>query len=148
MPYINLFLLLFFFVATASAREGIEKSLDISSQGVMVQQMRMQIIAENIANVHTTRTIKGVPYKRKDVILKETPDSVKVGTVFEDASDPVKVYDPGHPDSDASGFVYYPNISLSREMSDMAYTSKLYDANIAVYNAAKNMAQAIINLGR
>lgn len=145
---LSLFVILIFCSGIVSSREGIEKSLDISAKGVVVQEMRMRIIAENIANVHTTRTEKGIPYKRKDVILKETADSVRVGSIYEDSAEPVKVYDPGHPDADHSGFVYYPNISLSREMSDMAYTSKVYEANIAVYNAAKNMAQAIINLGR
>lgn len=148
---INLiFLLIAFLLSTSGlwAKEGIEKSLDISSKAVIAYQMKMQIIAENIANVNTTRTEKGTPYRRKDVVFRETTSSIKVEAIYEDPSPFLKAYDPGHPDADSQGFVYYPNISLSKEMTDIAYTSKVYEANIAVYNAAKNMAQALINLGK
>jgi flagellar basal-body rod protein FlgC len=131
-----------------AAREGIEKSLDISTSGLLVSQARMQIIAENIANVNTTSTSVGGPYKRKDLILKDAPDGVAIQEVVQDNSSGVRVYDPGHPDADKQGFVFYPNVNMTREMTDMAYTSKIYDANIAVYNMTKNMAQALINLGK
>jgi len=146
--YFIIIFLVFFFNSSSYAKEGIEKALDTSSKAIIVQQARMQIIAENIANINTTKTANGKPYRRKDVIIKETTESVKIAGVYEDKEPFLKVYDPGHPDADKQGFVYYPNISISREMTDMAYTSKVYDANIAVYNAAKNMAQAIINLGK
>jgi flagellar basal-body rod protein FlgC len=145
------YLLILFMIISSIAfanRKGIEESLEISRQGVMVQQAKMQVIAENIANVHTTKTETGDPYKRKDIIIRETEKGVEVKKVVEDNNPPIKVYEPGHPDADINGFVYYPNISVSKELTDMAFSSKVYEANVLVFNTAKNMAQSIINLGK
>lgn len=148
MKYLYAILILVLNVNLLLAADGIEGCMDISADGIYVQQIKMKVIAENIANIHTTKTDEGGPYKKKSVVVRETKDSIKVSQIKQDESDPIRVYEPNHPDADKNGFVNYPNISVSKEMTDLAYISKMYESNVVVYNAAKNMAMQMINLGK
>lgn len=142
-------------------------SLEISSAGMSAQRMRMRIVAENLANQHTTGP--DGPYRRKDVILESRPvqsfedqmeraiqtqggepaaQSVAVTEVRTDGSQPLMVYDPTHPHADANGYVAYPNISIIREMTDMMEASRSYEANLAAARAARDMLTAALDLAR
>ncbi len=136
---------------------GLDQALEISVSGIEAERRAMELISSNIANISTTRTIYGGPYRRKIAVLSEKPLSfdqllsaaeakinraaggVEVSDVVEDMTPFQKVYKPGHPDADAQGFVQMPNVNLSDEMIDMIYVSKLYEANINAYNATKKM---------
>lgn len=143
---------------------GLDQALEISVSGIEAQRKTMELIASNLANINTTRTIFGGPYRRKIAVLSEKPLSfaeelsqaelrfspvaggVEVADVVEDRTPFSKVYNPGHPDADAQGFVSMPNVNLSNEMVDMIYTSKLYEANITAFNATKKMMQDTLQL--
>ncbi len=141
-----------------------DDALNISISGVEAQRRTMELISSNIANIGTTRTIFGGPYRRRVAILEEKPLSfaeelgraelrlfhqaggVEVADIVEDQSPFTKVYNPGHPDADAQGFINMPNVSLSTEMADMVYTSRLYEANITAFNATKKMMQDTLQI--
>jgi flagellar basal-body rod protein FlgC len=140
--------------------------MDISASGLTAERVRMDVISQNIANVNTTRTVQGGPYRRKLVVLKEIqPDSfesildkvkgkysgkgVEVVQIAEDDQTPLReVYDPGHPDADQNGYVEYPNVNIVSEMVDMISATRAYEANVTAFNASKAMFQKSLEIGR
>ena len=145
---------------------GLFQAFDISASGMTAERFRMDIIAQNIANVNTTRTEDGTPYRRKIVTFAEktlTPFSqyyetararavgngVKVTSVSEDTETDFKMeYDPSHPDADENGYVYYPNVNTVTEMMNLIDTTRAYEANTTAFEATKSMAQAALNIGK
>ena len=145
---------------------GLFQAFDISASGMTAERFRMDIIAQNIANVNTTRTEDGTPYRRKIVTFAEktmTPFSqyyetararavgngVKVTSVSEDTETDFKMeYDPSHPDADENGYVYYPNVNTVTEMTNLIDTTRAYEANTTAFEATKSMAQAALSIGQ
>ena len=143
---------------------GLFQSFDISASGMTAERFRTDIIAQNIANVNTTRTEDGTPYRRKVVTFAEkraTPfqemfeeqyrkfkgTGVKVTSVKEDTtSDYIMEYDPAHPDADENGYVDLPNINVVEEMVGMVSASKAYQANAAAAENVKTMIQSAMNI--
>ena len=137
---------------------GLDQAFDISVSAIEANRLHLELIASNLANVSTTRSITGGPYRRKIPIFSEKPltfaeelkramsGGVEVREVAEDLSPLQKIYNPGHPDADRDGFVALPNVSLSKEMVDLVYVSKLYEANVTVFNATKKMATDTLQL--
>ena len=141
-------------------------AMEISSSGMAAQRFRMTIIAANIANAQTTRTPEGGPYRRREVIFGALPAprtfeevlraEVKVGDplhvkvlgVAIDKRPPILKYDPAHPDSNEQGYVAMPNIDPLEEMVNIMLASRSYEANVAAFNAAKNMALRALDIGR
>lgn len=141
-------------------------SMDTSASGLTAERVRMDVISQNIANVNTTRTSQGGPYRRKLVVLKEIqPDNfesildkvkgkysgkgVEVVQISEDVQTPLRrVYDPGHPDADQNGYVEYPNVNIVSEMVDMISATRAYEANVTAFNASKAMFQKSLEIGR
>ena len=137
---------------------GLFQSFDISASGMTAERFRTDIIAQNIANVNTTRTEDGTPYRRKVVTFAEkraTPfqemleeqyrsfkgTGVKVTSVRDDTeSDFIMEYDPAHPDADENGYVSYPNVNIVTEMTDLIDASRTYEANATAFNASKDIA--------
>ena len=142
------------------------QSFDINTSALTAQRFRMDVISENVANVTTTRTEDGTPYRRKIVTFREknvTPFSkvlsntreaylgngVKVSKVSEDTeSEFVMKYDPSHPDADENGYVSYPNVNLVTEMTNLIDASRAYEANITAFEASKSMAQTGLQIGK
>ncbi len=141
---------------------GLMQAFDISVSGIDAERIAMELIASNLANINSTRTVYGGPYRRRIPVFSETPvtfgqvlnraearlagGGVRVADIVEDTAPFQKVYNPGHPDADKDGFVSLPNISMSQEMVDLTYISKLYEANVTVYNTTKKMAQDTLML--
>jgi len=140
---------------------GIEDAMDISVSGINANRVHLEVIASNLANINTTRTVQGGPYKRKIPIFsektlefnqvlstaeKKLSGGIEVIEITEDKTPLQKVFNPGHPDADSNGFVTMPNVSMSKEMVDMIYVEKLYEANITAYNATKRMAQETLQI--
>ena len=144
---------------------SLDRAMDISLSGLQAQRLSMELIASNVANISTTRTLAGGPYRRRVPILAEkslsfaeelgqaqgrlsfkTGGGVEVSDVVEESSPFQKVYKPEHPDADTDGFLSMPNVSLSTEMTDLIYTSKLYEANITAFNATKKMMQDTLQI--
>ena len=147
-------------------------SLRTSSSGLTAQRLRMDLISNNIANAETTRTPEGGPYRRQQVLF--TPkvaaklpigsfmrggvaaiastsgliEGVQPLKIIQDESPLRQVYDPGHPDANPNGFVEYPNVNVVTEMTDMLSATRSYEANVTVLNAAKQMAQRALEIGR
>lgn len=136
--------------------------MDTSASGLAAEKRRMELIAQNIANLETTRTQEGGPYKRKVAVFQEVLDNeltansgdgfngagVKVSEVIADKQEPLKVYDPQHPDADKDGYVFKPNINLANEIVDSITASRAYSANVTVLNTTKEMAVKALSIGR
>lgn len=141
------------------------KSLRISASGLAANKKRMEAISSNIANAQTTRTPEGGAYRRKEVVfgseptresfsqvlegeLSEKIQSVHATEVISSNRPPRPVYDPGHPDADEKGYVFYPNINVMEEMANMISASRSYEANVTALNTAKNMAVKALEIGK
>lgn len=116
----------------------------------------MNIIASNMANVHSTRTEEGGPYRRKDVIFSALPlttapgalEGVKVVDIATDNTPLKTVYDPGHPDADKDGNVSLPNINILEEMVNMMMAYRAYEASVSAFSMSKAMFLKTLELGR
>ena len=125
---------------------GMFDALSISSTGMSAERLRMDVIAENLANADTTRTQSGGPYRRQEVVLQEAGPSfgqvlggVQVAGIVSDPTPPRKVYDPGHPDADKQGYVTMPNVNPVNEMVDLITAQRGYEANVTAMSSAKQM---------
>ena len=142
-------------------------ALNISASGMTAERMRLDIAAENIANINTTRTENGGPYRRKMVVFEPIEDNsfasafrselsrqsnngggVRVAEIVEDPSDFRMVYNPEHPDADENGYVQMPNVDLLKETVDSMAASRDYDANLTAFNTIKTMASKALEIGK
>ena len=134
----------------------------LSAAGAHAQSHRMQVLSNNLANVDTTSTPEGGPYKKKSVYFQSKPISfedqlnsnlqgsvqgVEVTKILEDKDPPRKVYDPSHPDADKDGYVSMPNISVLKEMVDMMSATRSYQANATAIQSEKRMLLKAIDIG-
>ena len=141
------------------------KSMGISASGLQAQRVMVNVISTNLANVHTTRTDEGGPYRRKQAIFSTSPLSRKfsdlltprmgqesMGVKTEVVEDYNKkgemIYDPSHPDADESGVVYLPNVNVVEEMVGLLGAMRSYEANVTAFNTAKAMAMKSLDIGR
>jgi flagellar basal-body rod protein FlgC len=145
---------------------GFYTSIEVSATGLSAERLAMDTIANNIANVNTTRTAEGGPFKRQLVIFSQKTDpSTMAANATGDPNDPSAsqagvqvvgivpdqgpdrlVYDPTHPDADANGYVHMPNIDVVKEMVDMMTASRAYEANVTAIQEARNMGNATMGL--
>jgi flagellar basal-body rod protein FlgC len=136
--------------------------LNISASGLTAQRTRMDTISNNIANVNTTRTEEGGPYRRKMPVfasrLKEemgninnqkqkTGGGVEISEIRESSQQPKLRYKPNHPDADENGYVRMPNINIVSEMTDMMSASRAYEANVTAIDTSKQMAKSALQIG-
>jgi len=140
-------------------------SMGISASGLAANQKRMAAVSSNIANAQTTRTAEGGPYRRKEVVfgsepardtfseilegeLDEAGQKVHATEVISSNRPPILKYEPGHPDANAEGYVAYPDVNVTQEMTDMIAASRSYEANITALNTSKAMAMKALELSR
>lgn len=147
---------------------GLFNSFNISASALTAQRLRMDVISQNIANVSTTRTAEGTPYRRKTVVFQEkesdipfsqylseqsrerflTGGGVRVTGIVEDQTPFKEVYDPTHPDADENGIVRMPNVEIVSEMVNMISATRAYEANVTALSASKSMAVKALEIGR
>ncbi len=135
---------------------SIFKGFNISASGLTAQRLRMDAIANNIANVDTTRTEDGGPYRREFAVFmpKEDKrsahggDGVHVVGIMKDQAPFKMVYEPHHPDADEEGYLLLPNVELVKEMVDMIDASRAYEANVTAFNTTKEMTRKALDIGR
>ena len=152
---------------------GMFDALNVSATGLTAERLRMDVTAENLANAQTTRGADGQPYRRKEVVLAEVqsggfgaqlakavgagsgfgspptqPGGVEVSGITQDQTPGKLVYDPGHPDADAKGYVRMPNVDTVAEMVDLISASRAYEANVTAMNSAKQMFSKTLDLLR
>ncbi len=133
------------------------QAMDVNASALGAQRLRLDIIASNIANANTTRTPEGGPYRRKVPVFAEDLqraggglrlNGVRVLAITEDRSPFRPVYDPSHPDANAEGYVYYPNVNIVNEMVNLMEAGRAYEANVTAFNAAKEMYKAALMIGK
>jgi len=131
--------------------------IDVTASALAAQKMRLDIVAQNIANAQTTRTPEGGPYKRQIVsfeteLVKRTGGAslptVRVSGISSDSSPGEQVYNPQHPDAGPDGLVTMPNVNLSYEMVDLITASRSYEANLSVVKNARTLALKALEIGK
>jgi flagellar basal-body rod protein FlgC len=145
---------------------GMFDAIDVSASGMTAERLRMDVTAENLANAETTRTPEGGPYRRKAVILQQASGSgfagelagalgqgsasagVEVAGIVSEPGSVRQVYDPGHPDANAQGYVAMPNINPVTEMVDLIDASRAYQANVTALQTTKTAFSKTIELLR
>jgi flagellar basal-body rod protein FlgC len=127
--------------------------------------MRLNTISSNIANINTTSTPEGGPYRRKEAVFEAMPETrnfgeiltaepdrnlqrVQVTDVHVDRGAPLMKYEPDHPDANPEGYVAYPNINMMEEMTNMIQATRSYEANVSAMQATKDMAMTALEIGR
>jgi flagellar basal-body rod protein FlgC len=139
-------------------------AFNISATGLTSERFRMEVVANNIANASVTRTPEGGPYRRKDVIFEtvtpqpgssggsgefnETLNGVRVVGLADDMSEFPRVFNIGHPDADANGFVTMPNVNLPIEMVNLITATRAYEANLKAAQSFTDMNQQAIAILR
>jgi flagellar basal-body rod protein FlgC len=136
----------------------------IAASALRAERMRLDVIASNLANANTTRTEAGGPYRRRHVIFEagaigsdfgetiaalgadDARRGVDVTAIVEDPTPPRLVFDPGHPDANAEGYVAYPNVNPVLEMVDLMAATRAYEANVQVVNATKRMSESALSI--
>ncbi len=148
---------------------GFMDTLAISASGMTAERLQMDVVANNLANVNTTRTPGGGPFRRQQVSFAPATASfgetlaglngnsdeggtvqggVQVTGIVSDSRPFKRVYQPGHPDADKQGYVNLPNIDTVTEMVDMMSATRAYEANVAAVGAVKSMAMKALEIGR
>lgn len=148
---------------------GMFLGIDASASGLTAERLRMDVISNNIANANTTRTENGGAYHRRFVVFeprtreaksfekslrraigatKQTGEGVRAVSIMEDNTQGPLVYDPGHPDANADGYVEKPNVNIVQEMVDMITAQRAYEANSTAISAAKAMASKALEIGK
>jgi flagellar basal-body rod protein FlgC len=148
-------------------------SMDIVGSGLTAQQLRLDVISENITNAQTTRTENGDgAYRRKMVVFQavsgrdsfreimaqassglvsnagyETAGGVRVTEIVEDPSDMKLVYDPTDPDANENGYVEMPNVDMVKEMTDAMAASQAYSADVTAFNTLKSVVSRAMEIG-
>ena len=127
--------------------------LDTAATGLSAQRIRINVISSNVANVKTTRTEEGGPYRKKNVVFEQVlygkhKGGVKVMDILPDQKPPMLVYEPSHPDANEEGYVAYPNINPIEELVNILEASRSYEANVTIINTAKQLAQQAIGIGQ
>lgn len=148
-------------------------SMNIVGSGLTAQQLRLDLISENITNINTTRTEGGGAYRRKIALLEpqggrdtfrqamaaaaegavsnrgyEATGGVRVSAIAEDPSELPLTYDPNHPDANEEGYVEMPNVTLVKELSDAMVATQAFSANVTAFNALKSVVAKGLEIGR
>mgnify|MGYP001583169180 CR=1 FL=1 len=140
--------------------DGVNKlfsGMRIAASGMAAERVRMDTVAQNIANAQLTKTPEGGPYRRQVVEFepllvtaedgREVSAGVRVRAVKPDVFTPFeRVNDPTHPDADAGGWVSYPNVNTTREMADLITAARAYEANLGVQDSFVRMAERALRL--
>ena len=160
--------------ALGQARNGMRRlfrPLSIAASGLAAQTRRIETIAQNLANVETTRTPEGGPYRRQVVQFRAAqdvlqpfsvgggnqagslqfqdllrPDGVRVVGVSVDTSEGEVAYLPGHPDADAAGYVEFPNVTIEEEFTDLMDARRAFEANATVFQVAKAVLRRALEI--
>lgn len=142
-------------------------TMNVSATGMTAQRLRMDTISQNLANINTTRTDSGGPYRRKITLFEEITNGksfsnmldqylgeyskvggVKVSKVVEDKSPFISIYDPTHPDANKEGYVLMPNVNSLEEMTNLISANRSYEANVTALNSNKAMLAKALEIGR
>ncbi len=125
-----------------------------AASALTAERLRMDVVSDNLANIDTTRTPNGGPYRRRFVVFEPITeengkvDGVRVSAIVEDNRPPRMVYDPNHPDANAQGYVAYPRIDFATEIVDLMAAQRAYEANTTTISIARDMYLKTLEIGR
>ena len=132
-----------------------------TTAALTAERIRLDTIAQNIANANTTRGLDGKVYQRQQVVFEAVLDRARAGAeaepqlsgphvskIVKDTRPTRSVYEPGHPDANPDGMVEFPNVSIHEEMADMISSSRAFDANLAVMKTSKQMTMQTLSIGK
>lgn len=145
----------------APVRPGVFSAMEVAASGLSAERSRMNVVAGNLANARTTRTAEGGPYRRLDPVFEAKQlaprsfdpvlrkvETVELAEVRPDTTPGALVYEPGHPDANADGYVEYPNVNVVTEMVNMMTASRAYEAGVTSIESLKAMARAALRIGK
>jgi len=143
---------------------------DLAGTGMSAQSIRLNTVASNIANAESVSSSTGETYRARHPVFSVIRDQVnqdvfgsgfgndfnnmssgygvQVDGIVESQADLRQKYQPDHPEADADGYVYYPNVDVVSEMADMISASRAYQTNVEIMNTAKQMMQKVLTLGQ
>jgi len=133
------------------------KIFDIAGSGMNAQNLRMNVVASNLANVDAVSSSMQETYRARQPVFQAVLDQlnsrspavgVRMAGVVESQAPLVREYAPNHSLADAEGYIYRPNVNVVEEMANMISASRAYQNNVEVLNATRQMLSATINLGR
>ena len=143
---------------------SINAIFDVAGSGMSAQSVRLNTVASNIANAQTASSSVNEVYKARHPVFQAihqqaiaagmpgpaegASTGVRVAGIIESQAALQPRYQPEHPMADADGYVYFPNVNVVEEMADMIAASRSFQMNVEVMNAAKNMAQRVLNIGQ
>ena len=138
---------------TAVAGVGLFGAIGIAGTGATVNRKWLDAIADNISNLNTVRPTSQSAFQAKYVIAQAVnygsgTGGVEVAGIAQGSATGRLVYEPGNPLADAKGYVRYPDIDLSSQMTQMIMAQRGYQANLAVVDRAKDMYSAATQLGK
>ena len=138
--------------------------MQLSGSALLAERQRAEISASNLANAETTRTVEGGPYRRQNVVFQARhplasgfaatlasftdihTKSVQVAGVVQDTAAPLRRYEPGHPDADATGYVSFPDVNPVEESVNLMEAARSYQLNVSAIQTTKAMIQAAIQI--
>jgi flagellar basal-body rod protein FlgC len=129
---------------------------NIATQGMNVEKLRVDVVANNIANQHSIANLDGSLFQASKVVTTATPFSEFLSQeeagfqsiqILAQDLPPNKIYQPGHPKADKQGFITYPGLSTVDEMTTLLRASRAYEANIKIINTAHSLYLQAISIG-
>lgn len=139
---------------------GVFSAMEVAASGLTAERGRMNVIASNLANAQTTKGADGNPYRRLDPVFASSPvapgsfdpvlravNEVRLTGVRPDTMPGQLVYEPGHPDANAQGYVQYPNVNIVTEMVNLMTASRAYEAGVSSIESIKAMARSALKIG-
>jgi flagellar basal-body rod protein FlgC len=140
---------------------GVFTAMEVAASGLTAERGRMNLIASNLANAHTTKGADGTPYKRVDPIFKahavnassfdpvlRNVSEVELAGTRTDTTPGQLVYDPSHPDANPQGYVEYPNVNVVTEIVNLMTASRAYEAGVTSIESIKSMARSALKIGQ
>lgn len=137
---------------------------DVAGSAMSAQSIRLNTTASNLANANSASSSVGTVYRARHPVFAaiqnqvnstafpsmsdQATAGVQVLEIVESAADLKPRYEPDHPMADEEGFVYYPNVNVVEEMTDMISASRSFQMNVEVMNSAKSMMQRVLAIGQ
>ncbi|MFT7560573.1 MAG: flagellar basal-body rod protein FlgC [Flavobacteriales bacterium] len=137
---------------------------DVAGSGMNAQSLRLNTTASNIANAESASSSSDKVYRGRHPVFQSvmldsmnngagsldggSATGVKVTGIVEDQSPLQMRYEPEHPEANEDGYVYYPNVNVVEEMTNMISASRSFQMNVEVMNSAKQMVQRVLSLGQ
>jgi flagellar basal-body rod protein FlgC len=135
------------FLSGTLSAQTLEDAFVIAESGLLTQKLRMNLVAENVANMTTLEDEStGLPYQKRYAVLEPDRLGVRVVRVEKSTQPFLKYYDPAVPQSNVEGFVSFPNVNLPDEMVVLAYTETIFEANATTFKATKAMVQNVLDI--